>query len=174
MSDSVQHERESLHSSEFFSCRVGQQWLGFPVDQVLEVIVQQQLTPMPLAPPVVLGLINLRGRIITEVDVRKLVNMDENETGKSTHVVIVQSGQGEDVGLLVDEVGEVAAMDMQHYENTPDTLAPVWRQIGEGVLKSDDRVTVIANVDRLLALSLPEEGTAGGLGDATVEQPLRH
>ncbi|MDQ6987795.1 MAG: chemotaxis protein CheW [Mariprofundaceae bacterium] len=174
MSGSVRVERESQHASEFFSCRVGDQWLGFPVDQVLEVIVQQQLTPMPLAPPVVLGLINLRGRIITEVDVRKLVDMDAEATEKSGHVVIVQSDQGEDVGLLVDEVGEVAAMDVQHYENMPDTLDPVWLQIGEGVLKAEDKVTVIANVDRLLALSLPEESTGGGLCEATAEQSLRH
>jgi len=174
MSGSMRFERELQHASEFFSCRVGDQWLGFPVGQVLEVIVQQQLTPMPLAPPVVLGLINLRGRIITEVDVRKLVGMDAQTDEKNGHVVIVQIEAGEDVGLLVDEVGEVAAMDAQNYENTPDTLEPVWRQIGEGVLKGEDRVTVIANVDRLLALSLPEESAGGGLCETTAEQPLRH
>ncbi|MDX8392017.1 MAG: chemotaxis protein CheW [Mariprofundaceae bacterium] len=161
--------------SEFFNCRVGDQWLGFPIAQVLEVIVQQKLTPMPMAPPVVLGLINLRGRIITEVDVRKLVHMDEEKSEKNVHVVIVRSEQGEDVGLVVDEVGEVAAMDAQHYENTPETLDAVWHQIGEGVLKAEDRVTVLASVDRLLALSLQVEKSAGDSAhETTANQPLLH
>ena len=145
---------------EFFSCRVGAQWLGFPIEQVLEVIVEQQLTPMPLAPPAVLGLMNLRGRIITEVDVRRLVGMgDEDASGKRPHVVIVQSASGEDVGLVVDEVGEVALADADHYEKTPDTLDQVWRQVGQGVLNHEQRVTVVVDVERLLELSLPKSGS---------------
>jgi len=150
MNDSTQK------AGEFCSCRVGDQWLGFPIAQVLEVIVQQQLTPMPLAPESVLGLINLRGRIITEVDVRKLVQMEHDGTG-NVHVVIVRSPQGEDVGLLVDEVGEVAAVDYLQYEHTPATLEPLWRQVGEGVINDEKRVTVIVNIGRLLALSLPKQ-----------------
>ena len=139
---------------EFFSCRIGRQWLGLPISQVLEVIVQQQLTPMPLAPESVLGLINLRGRIITEVDVRKLMQMD-SDNNENVHVVIVRDPQGEDVGLLVDEVGEVAAVDYQKYENMPNTLDPLWQQVGEGVINGDKKVTVIVNIGRLLTMSIP-------------------
>jgi len=159
--------RSAKKESEFFSCRVGRQWLGLPIAQVLEVIVQQQLTPMPLAPASVLGLINLRGRIITEVDVRKLMQMDSESDGHG-HVVIVRSPQGEDVGLLVDEVGEVAGVDYQQYENTPDTLDQLWQQVGEGVINDDKKVTVIVNVGRLLALSIPKPAQIEGAEQQTL------
>jgi len=168
----MRHSTQNI--DEFFSCRVGDQWLGLPVAKVLEVIVQQQLTPMPLAPDAVLGLINLRGRIITEVDVRKLVQM-ESQTDGNVHVVIVQSSQGEDVGLLVDEVGEVASVDYQQYENAPDTLDSLWRQVGEGVINDEKRVTVIVNIDRLLALSLPKkDNTLVQQSAATEPQAVLH
>ncbi|OIQ02937.1 MAG: hypothetical protein AUK36_06080 [Zetaproteobacteria bacterium CG2_30_59_37] len=141
--------------SECFSCRVGGQWVAFPVAQVLEVITQQRLTPMPLAPDGVLGLINLRGRIISEVDVRRILGLQAAEAERHVHVVIVKSRQGEDVGLVVDQVGAVSAIDYNRFEKVPDTLHAVWQQIGEGVLKYDTHITVMLDVDRLLALSLP-------------------
>jgi len=143
------------HASECFHCRVGGQWIAFPVSQVLEVITQQRLTPMPMAPAGVLGLINLRGRIISEVDVRSILGFEPGETDRPVHVVIVQSRHGEDVGLVVDQVGAVAAVDYACFEKIPDTLDLVWQQIGEGVLKFDSHITVMLDVDRLLALSLP-------------------
>lgn len=140
---------------ECFSCRVGKQWVAFPVSQVLEVITQQRLTPMPLAPEGVLGLINLRGRIITEVDVLNILDLEPADGERHVHVVIVHSKHGEDVGLVVDQVGSVARVQYSEFEKVPDTLHAVWQQIGEGVVKSDTHVTVMLDVDRLLAMSLP-------------------
>lgn len=141
---------------ELFSCRVGQQWLGIAVDQVLEVVTQQKVTPMPFAPPHVLGLMNLRGQIITEIDVRILTGLDvSGQQQEHIFVVIVRSNHGENVGLVVDEVGGVGAAELSAFEKTPDTLAAVWRRVGEGVLKDSGRVTVVVNITRLLELSLP-------------------
>jgi len=162
MNASMKNQSNALQGgiSECFSCRVGGQWIAFPVAQVLEVITQQRLTPMPLAPEGVLGLINLRGRIISEVDVRRILGFQPGETDRSVHVVIVQSRHGEDVGLVVDQVGAVSAIDYNRFEKVPDTLDAVWQQIGEGVLKYDTHITVMLDVDRLLALSLPHGAVA--------------
>ena len=70
-------------------------------------------------------------------------------------MVIVRSGSGESVGLVVDEVGSVSAAELSAYEKIPDTLASVWQKVGEGVIKDNEHVVVIVNVNRLLELSLP-------------------
>ncbi|MDQ6965548.1 MAG: chemotaxis protein CheW [Mariprofundaceae bacterium] len=160
-------------ASECFHCRVGAQWIAFPVSQVLEVITQQRLTPMPMAPAGVLGLINLRGRIISEVDVRSILGFEPGEADRPVHVVIVQSRHGEDVGLVVDQVGAVAAVDYACFEKIPDTLDAVWQQIGEGVLKYDSHITVMLDVDRLLALSIPHGGAVQqGVMESAAEKPM--
>jgi len=140
---------------ELFSCRVGKQWIGFSISHVVEVVPPQPRTTMPLAPPAVLGLINLRGKVITELDVRLIAGLSPREDNSPYHVVIIQSESKEDVGLVVDAVGEVAEADYEQYEKTPDSLPSIWRQVSDGILKQDKHVLVIVDVERLLALSLP-------------------
>jgi len=142
---------------DLFSCRVDRQWIGFSIRHVVEVVPPQPRTTMPLAPPAVLGLINLRGKVITELDIRCITGLPPGDKGAPYHIVIIQSESGEDVGLVVDEVGEVAEMNVEQYEKTPDSLPALWRQISDGILKKDDDVLVIVNVEDLLALSLPEK-----------------
>jgi len=140
---------------ELLTCRVGDQWIGLHVQQVREVVTGHKRTVMPLAPDAVMGLINLRGRVMTELDVRKVVGLPPREAGETFHVAIIESSSGEDFGLAVDDVGEVMLMDRDYYEPTPSSLAPVWRQVSEGVLKQDERVLVLMNVDRFIALTIP-------------------
>jgi len=154
---------DSKLNRELFSCCVNNQWIGLSINHVVEVVPPQPRTTMPLAPPAVLGLINLRGKVITELDVRLIAGLSPREKDAPYHVVIIQSASGEDVGLVVDEVGEVAEADYKQYEKTPDSLPVIWRQVSDGVLKQDDHVLVIVDVERLLALSLPvkEQGIEG-------------
>jgi len=140
---------------ELLTCRVGDQWIGLHVKQVREVVTGHGRTVMPLAPDAVMGLINLRGRVLTELDVRKVVGLPKREPDASFHVAIIESSSGEDFGLAVDDVGEVMLMDRDYYEPTPSSLNPVWRQVSEGVLKQDERVLVLMNVDRFIALTIP-------------------
>jgi len=153
---------------ELLTCRVGEQWIGLHVQQVREVVTGHQRTVMPLAPDAVMGLINLRGRVLTELDVRKVVGLPQREEGASFHVAIIESSSGEDFGLAVDDVGEVMLMDRDYYEPTPSSLEPVWRQVSEGVLKQDDRVLVLMNVDRFIALTIP------GLESKTPDSAVVH
>ncbi|MDQ6994392.1 MAG: chemotaxis protein CheW [Mariprofundaceae bacterium] len=147
--------KPSRSDLELLTCRVGEQWIGLHVKQVREVVTGHVRTVMPLAPSSVMGLINLRGRVLTELDVRKVVGLPAREPDASFHVAIIESSSGEDFGLAVDDVGEVMLMDRDYYESTPSSLDPVWRQVSEGVLKQDNRVLVLMNVDRFIALTIP-------------------
>ncbi len=152
--------------TELLTCRVGEQWIGFHVQQVREVVTNQERTQMPLSPDAVLGLINLRGRVMTELDVRKVVGLPERGKDEPCHVAIIETSSGEDFGLAVDDVGEVMLLDPDSYEPTPRSLASVWRQVSEGVLKMPEGVLVLVNVDRFIALTIPS--TEKGAPDQAV------
>jgi len=143
--------------TELLTCRVGDQWIGFHVQQVREVVINQELTYMPLCPDAVLGLINLRGRVMTELDVRKVVGLPDRAKDEACHVAIIETSSGEDFGLAVDDVGEVMLLDPDSYEPTPSSLELVWRQVSEGVLKLEQGVLVLVNVDRFIALTIPNQ-----------------
>ena len=157
--------KEKKHTTELLTCRVGEQWIGFRVQQVREVVKQQPRTHMPKAPDAVAGLINLRGRVITELEVRKVIGLSARDEGKPFHVAIVETLGGEDFGLIVDDVGGVIVLDEQAFESTPQSLDSAWRQVSDGVLKQEDRVMVLVNVDRFVGLTVP---SLGGVDTADV------
>lgn len=148
------------NSVELLTCRVGKQWIGFRVQNVQEVVSRQKRTHMPMAPHAVAGLINLRGRVITEIEIRRVIGLAERDPEESFHVAIVETLSGEDFGLIVDDVGEVILLDEDNFEPTPQSLNNVWRQVSDGVLKQEGRVLVLVNVDRFIGLTIPNATTA--------------
>jgi len=150
-----QQQESGNKVTELLTCYVGDQWIGFHVQQVREVVTGQVRTFMPLAPDAVTGLINLRGRVMTELDVRRVVGLPKRGKDEPFRVAIIETLSGEDFGLVVDGVGEVMVLDQEHYEPTPRSLEPIWRQVSEGVLKLDEKVVVLVNVDRFIALTIP-------------------
>ncbi|MDX8406019.1 MAG: chemotaxis protein CheW [Mariprofundus sp.] len=140
-------------SSELLTCRVGKQWLALPVRYVREVVTPMPCTKMPLSDAAVMGLINLRGRVITQLDVRRIVGLPEREND-DFRIAIVETMSGESFGLAMDAVGEVIKLDVDAYEKTPRTLDKVWRDVSDGVLKRDEFVLVLINVDRFIALTV--------------------
>jgi len=146
---------------ELLTCRIADQWIGFRVQQVSEVVKPQKRTMMPMAPHAVAGLINLRGKVITELEVRRVIGLPDREDDRPFHVAIVETMSGEDFGLIVDDVGEVIVLDEDMFEATPSSLNEVWRQVSDGVLKQDDRVLLLVNVDRFVSLTIPNTAAAG-------------
>jgi len=155
MGGAVKPAHQTGRCSELLTCRVGEQWLGLQVSQVREVVTPQLCTDMPLSPDAVMGLINLRGRVITQLDVRKVIGLPDRETD-DFRVAIVETMSGEDFGLVMDEVGEVIDLDPDMYEKTPKTLDRIWQDVSEGVLKQDARVIVLVNVERFVAMTIPQ------------------
>lgn len=161
MSNELVHETSSstvIKDSkpiELLTCRIADQWIGFRVQQVREVVKEQKRTTMPMAPYAVAGLINLRGRVITELEVRRVVGEPDRGEEEPFHVAIIETMSGEDFGLIVDDVGEVIVLDEDLFEATPSSLNEVWRQVSDGVLKQEGRVLLLMNVDRFVALTIP-------------------
>jgi purine-binding chemotaxis protein CheW len=128
-----------------------QLYFGVEVLKVQEVIKYQELTRIPLAPPVVQGLINLRGQIVTAIELRRRLGLAERKEGELPMNVVVRTADGV-VSLLVDEIGDVVEVAEAQFEQAPDTLAGPTRELVRGVYKLKDRLLLL--LDEELAASV--------------------
>lgn len=145
-------ESPTADSSEFLTVEVAGQMFGIPVLQVSDVLGPQRITRVPLAPPQVAGSLNLRGRIVTAIDVRARLGLPPGEPGAPKISVVVDVG-GELYSLLVDNVGEVLALPPDDFERNPPTLDPAWRELSTGIFRLEGNLLLIVDVKRMLALA---------------------
>ncbi|WP_390888667.1 chemotaxis protein CheW [Frigoriglobus tundricola] len=124
---------------------------GVPVGRVQEVIRHQEMTAVPLAPPLVRGLINLRGQIVTALDLRQPLDLPPAPPGARPTNVVVRAG-ADLYSLLVDEIGDVIEVGADAFEPPPDTLTGRCRDLIRGAFKLDARLLLLLDTDRLLAL----------------------
>lgn len=145
-------KQDSPHSQEYVTLRLDGQLLGIPVLQVHDVLKAQNMTPVPIAPSWIAGLINLRGRIVTCVDLRARLGLPPagEEDGVSGMSVVVEHG-GEPYSLLIDRVGDVLGLSMDTYERNPITLERTWAEVSAGVYRLEKELLVILDVERLLS-----------------------
>jgi purine-binding chemotaxis protein CheW len=119
-------------------------YFGVEVQQVQEVIRYQEMTRVPLASSVVSGLINLRGRIVTAIDLRRRLGLPDRPADKLPMNVVVRYGE-DGVSLLVDEIGDVIEVPMDEFEEPPETLRGLARTLVDGAYKLDDRLMLVLN-----------------------------
>ncbi len=123
--------------------------LGIEVLKVQEVLRYQTMTRVPLASDVVSGLINLRGQIVTAIDLRKRLSMPPRSPDKNPMNVVVRSDDGA-VSLLVDEIGDVMETTAERFERPPQTLTGPRRELFRGVYKFQDSLLLVLDTDRTL------------------------
>jgi purine-binding chemotaxis protein CheW len=146
--DAANDKLKETDSEEYVTAVLDGQLFGIPVLSVQDVLGPQDLANIPLAPPEVAGSLNLRGRIVTAIDLRKRLGMEPADREKSMSIVV--DHHGELYSLLIDEVGEVLRVPLQNYERNPPTLDPRWRDVSQGIFRLDGRLLVILQVQRLL------------------------
>jgi purine-binding chemotaxis protein CheW len=127
-------------------------YFGLDVLKVQEVIRYQEMTHVPLAPPVVRGLINLRGQIVTAIDLRRRLELTERPADQLPVNVVVQTGDGA-VSLLVDEIGDVLEVQEKWFEQPPDTLKGTARELIRGAYKLEGRLLLILDTERTVSLT---------------------
>ena len=125
---------------------------GVEVGKVQEVIRYQEMTPVPLAPPVVSGLINLRGQIVTALDLRRRLEFKDRDSDKPPINVVVRTGE-EAVSLLVDEIGEVLDVEDDIFEAPPETLQGLARELICGVYKLKGRLLLVLDTEAVVMIN---------------------
>ncbi len=127
-------------------------YFGVDVQKVQEVIRYQEMTRVPLAPPVVQGLINLRGQIVTAIDMRRRLDLPALPEGQLPMNVVIRTDDGP-VSLLVDEIGDVQEVDSEQFERPPETLRGQAREMIQGAYKLNERLLLILDSDRAACIA---------------------
>jgi purine-binding chemotaxis protein CheW len=122
---------------------------GVDVVRVQEVIRYQQMTPVPLAPPVICGLINLRGQIVLALDMRARLEFAPRAAGELPMNVVIRSETGP-VSLLVDEIADVVEVQQDTFEPAPETMSSLGRELITGVYKLDGSLLLLLDTDRAI------------------------
>jgi purine-binding chemotaxis protein CheW len=135
--------------AEFVTVTIGGQIFGLPISHLQDVFVPGRLTRVPFAPEEVAGVLNLRGRIVTAVDVRGRLGLPTAQPGAEQLAVGVDC-DGECYGLIIDEVGEVLKLGEDTREVVPVNLDPRLARVAVAVHRLQDQLLVILDLGRLL------------------------
>lgn len=147
------HDEATLRQEEVFvTLSVADQLCGIPVLTVRDVLGPQAITRIPLAPREVAGSLNLRGRIVTAIDLRRRLCLPP-APAETVQMSIVAEQGGELYALLVDQVSEVLSLPLRQFERNPPTLPQEWARYSTGVYRLQGRLLAVLDVTRLLALS---------------------
>lgn len=136
----------------YASCRLDDLVIGIDVDRVREVTAGSRLTPVPLAPPLVSGLLNLRGEIVTAIDLRRCLQLPERPADQRPVHVIVATTDGW-VSLLVDEVGDVVTLDPKDLEPAPAAVSGPIGELFAGAYRLGDGLLLAVDIDGVLAVA---------------------
>jgi len=146
---SVQNNPNGEAVIEYVTVLLGGQLFGLPISRVQDVFMPQRLTRVPLARPEIAGVLNLRGRIVTAIDMRCRLGLPRRDEERPPMAVGIEC-KGESYGLLIDTVGEVLKLDDNAREPNPVNLDAKLAQISAGVHRLDGQLLVILDVERVL------------------------
>jgi purine-binding chemotaxis protein CheW len=135
--------------TEYVTVTIGDHMFGLPIFRVQDVFVPVGLTRVPLAPPEVAGILNLRGRVVTAIDMRSRLDFGEREPGTPVMAIGIEL-KGESYGLLVDAVGEVMQLHNSACEPKPTNLDPRLSRVAAGIYRLEGQLMVVLDVDRVL------------------------
>ena len=160
-------DSNAVTSREYVTATIGGQLFGLPILRVQDVFIPERVTRVPLAPPEIAGVLNLRGRIVTLIDLRCRLGLaakafssevgtgsrEENATKQKAADAEMAIGvelNGESYGLLIDAVGEVLKLDDDAREPNPLNLDPALARVSAGIHRLDGQLLMVLDVDRVL------------------------
>jgi purine-binding chemotaxis protein CheW len=150
----MQTENESSGgtSTEYVTAIIGGQLFGLPIARVQDVFKPDRMTEVPLSSSEIAGILNLRGRIVTVIDMRRRLGVEERTSEQPSMAIGIEC-RGESYGLLIDSIGEVIALDDGLLESNPVNLDAKIAQVSSGVIRLDSDLLVVLDIDRVLHVS---------------------
>ena len=134
---------------QYVTVYIGGQLFGLPISKVHDVFMPDSMTRVPLSRPEIAGILNLRGRIVTAIDMRKRLSLPDRDAGTTAMAVGIEY-KSESYGLIIDSVGEVLNLGADSQEPNPANLDARWTEIAGGVHRLDGNLMVILDVERVL------------------------
>jgi purine-binding chemotaxis protein CheW len=140
---------DAQNLKEYVTAMVGEQLFGLPIQRVQDVFLPERLTRVPLAPPEIAGILNLRGRIVTLIDMRGCLGLEARRESGPAMAIGVES-HGESYGFLIDNVGEVLSLDDTQREANPINLDGRLARVCTGIHRLEGQLLLVLDVDRVL------------------------
>lgn len=136
-------------TEQFLSIRVSEHYFGIPVIKIVDVVKPTELTPIPLAKPEISGLMNLRGRIVTVIDMRKRLDIDSSVEPKKPMFVVVED-ENDIYSLVVDEVGQAITLNLMNFDKVPENLPSHLRDISKGIFQLEKELMLVLDVKSIV------------------------
>jgi purine-binding chemotaxis protein CheW len=149
----MSNDNTDLNLNEYVTAMVGGQLFGLPIRRVRDVFIPDRLTRVPLAPPEIAGVLNLRGRIITLIDLNYRLGLERRDNGNPAMAIGVEF-RGESYGLLIDGVGEVLKLNDAALERNPINLDSRLASVSTGIFRLDGQLLMVIDVERILDISI--------------------
>lgn len=162
MNEEIEGQKED--DLQIVTFRVGEEEFSVSILKVQEIIRMSEITKVPRSPDFVEGVINLRGKVIPVIDLRKRFGLPTAERDNDTRTIVVDC-EGKVVGLIVDSVTEVLRLSKNTVEPPPDIVGGVDSEYISGVGKLEDRLVILLDIDKVLSV-----GEKGLLGEMNLEQ----
>jgi len=136
---------------EYVTAMIGGQLFGLPIQHVQDVFIPERVTRVPLAPPEIAGVLNLRGRILTLIDMSGRFGLPTRASDRAKMAIGVES-RGESYGLLIDGIGEVLTLDETAREPNPINLDPRLARVSAGIHRLEGQLLMVVDVERVLEI----------------------
>lgn len=136
---------------EILTVYIAGQQFGIALTQIQDVLHPQNITPVPLSAPEIEGTLNLRGRIVTAIDVRRRLKIPPMEDGNRMSVVVEHDG--ELFSLLIDHVADVLKLDSSKFDQVPSTLDPIWQEVALAIYRLKDDLLIVLDVSKLIDIN---------------------
>jgi purine-binding chemotaxis protein CheW len=149
MMENMSTEDTDSNLKEYVTAMIGGQLFGLPIRGVQDVFAPERVTRVPLAPPEIAGVLNLRGRIVTLIDMRDRLGLGRAGENATPMAIGVES-RGESYGLLIDSIGEVLKLDDNAREPSPINLDPRLARVSAGVFRLEGQLLMMIDIDRVL------------------------
>ena len=149
MTNQNNNDHADATANEYVTVKIDGQLFGLPIEQVEDVFMPDAITMVPLSNPEVAGVLNLRGRIVTAIDMRQHLRLPPREDEGKAMAVGVEYNQ-ESYGLIIDQVGEVLRLSKSTFEKNPANLDERWSSISIGVHRLENELLVVLDVKRIL------------------------
>lgn len=146
---------KSSEKRQYLTMRVDKQLFGIVVDTVQDVLSPMKITPIPLSPPEVKGTLNLRGRIVTAINLRARLGMDERKVGNSelensAYRSVVVEIDGNLYSIIIDSVAEVLSIGDSQIERLPENISNKWKDVSVGVFPMENELMIFLDVEKIL------------------------
>ncbi len=144
--------RNTHSSTDYVTFMVAGQNFGLTAIDVRDVLKTQSLTTVPMAQREIAGLINLRGHIVTAVDLRRRFGLPDRTAGERSMSIVIEH-KGEQFCLLADSVGDVLALNANDVETNPTSMDDAWRAVSKGVVRRDQGLMILLDINTTMTLA---------------------